>query len=115
MLLSKKLCRVKANSLLESVIALSIISICLYIAIMVYAAVFSPKTSLRFYSERNKVNEAFFLLQIQQDSLMENYTNGQWEFEDEMTSKIKKVTVKYRDSITAYPEKSFYINAKQGE
>ena len=33
------------NSILESVIALSIISVCLYIDVLVYSSVFSPKTA----------------------------------------------------------------------
>jgi hypothetical protein len=106
----KRLCSLRANSLLESVVALSIISVCLYIAIMVYASVFSPKTSVKAYSSQNKVYEVFYLQQIRQDSLLEQYNTDNWQIEEEYsTKKLKKITVHYKDSVQAYPERSFYI------
>lgn len=105
----RKLCNVDANSLLESVVALSIISVCLYIAIMIYTSVFTPKTSARFYSSQNKINEVFFVMQLKQDSLLEKYNTEEWNIEEEMMGNVKKITIKYKDSLQAYPEKSFYI------
>ncbi|MNK23701.1 hypothetical protein D3C87_419990 [compost metagenome] len=105
----KRFGNVKANSLLESVLALSIISVCLYIAVMVYSAVFSPKTSIRFYSSQNKINEVFFLMQINQDSLNEKYEGKEWEFEESANGRLKTVAVKYKDSTQSYPVKNFYI------
>jgi len=106
----KKLCNVRANSLLESVIALSIISICLYVAVMVYSAVFTPHTSARFYTSQNKIYEAFFLQQVSTDSLSELYANGELTIDEEdIENSYKKIVVKYKDSTQAYPAKSFYV------
>ncbi|WP_330443311.1 hypothetical protein [Flavobacterium sp. C4GT6] len=105
----KRLCKVPANSLLESVIALTIISVCLYIAIMVYSAVFAPNTSMKFYSSQNKIQAAFFDMQIGLDSLKEKYDNENWSIEEEFTEGSKKIIIKYSDSITEYPEKVFYV------
>lgn len=108
--LLKSLCKITANSLLESVVALSIISVCLYIAIMVYATVFSPKTSAKYYNSQNKTSEAFYAIQLAQDSITADYDTANWEIEEEeSTGNLKKVTVKYKDSVMSYPEKSFYI------
>jgi len=107
----KKLCNVKANSLLESVVALSIISVCLYIAILVYASIFSPKTSIKKYSSQNKIYEAFFISQVDQDSLLDKYLNDQWVIDEEIENNLKKITVKYKDSLQSYQAKQFYINA----
>lgn len=105
----KRFGSVAANSLLESVLALSIISVCLYIAVMVYSAVFSPKTSARFYHSQNKINEVFFLMQINQDSLNEKFEGEEWQFEEATNGRLKTVGVKYKDSTQSYPVKNFYI------
>lgn len=103
----KKYLNMPANSLLESIIALSIISICLYVGIIVYAAVFNNNTSARFYSNQNKTYDAFFMLQLGLDSITENKTN--WEIDREAEGNITLVNIKYSDSIQVYPVKTFYI------
>ncbi|MFH6996237.1 hypothetical protein, partial [Flavobacterium sp. FlaQc-48] len=75
MVLSKKYYELPANSLLESVIALTIISICLYFAIMIFASVYTPKTSAKFYSTQNKVNELFYLSELKNDSISNENEN----------------------------------------
>jgi len=100
----------QANSLLESVVALSIISVCLYSAIIIYAAIFTPKTSARFYNSFNKTSEVFFTMQLAQDSLIEEYDTYNWEITDETQGGLKKITVNYKDSLQSYPQKSFYIS-----
>lgn len=109
MQLLRRLCKVRANSLMESVVALSIISVCLYIAIMIYAAVFTPKTSARFYNSFNKTSEVFFAMQLAQDSLTEKYASENWQIEEEGVGAAKKITITYKDSLQAYPQRSFYI------
>lgn len=98
----------KANSILESVIALSIISICLFVAVMIYSVVFTPKTSSGFYVSKNKADELFFLMQLEQDSI---YLNEQdYSIEEEWQSTfLKKVTIKAKDSIGVSEEKKYYI------
>jgi len=47
----------KASSLLESVIAISIISICILVAFSIYVNVTSNKKSVGFYNAKHKVEE----------------------------------------------------------
>lgn len=110
MALLKKYGNLKASSILESVIALSIISVCLAIAIMVLSAVFTPKTSPKFYNTRNKVNELFYLTQLRSDSLY--YENEQENLiieEENLTPGLKKIDIRYQDSLQIKYNNSFYI------
>lgn len=109
---SRRYSKVKANSLLESVLALSIVSACLYVAIMVYASVFSPATSARAYASQNKINEAFYLMQIGSDSLTSRYGSEPWRVEEESEGGLRRITVHYQDSVQAYAPKTFFINAE---
>lgn len=106
--LLKRCFRLKANSILESVISLSIISICLFIAVMIYSVVFTPKTSSGFYVSKNKADELFFLMQLEQDSI---YLNEQdYSIAEEWQSTfLKRVTIKAKDSIGVSEEKKYYI------
>ena len=100
----------KANSILESVIALSIISICLYFAILIFAAVFTPRTSVKFYNTQNKVNEMFFLVQLKKDSLEFEASNNNLTIENEVINEsLKKVNLNYKDSTKIHFDKSFYV------
>ena len=107
---SRKFFNTEASSLLESVLALTLISICLYISIMVYSAVFTPRTSPGFYNSQNKADEYFFVAQLQQDSLLSNYDGDQWNIEEEENEALKKLTVRYADSSKVTLTKTFYIN-----
>lgn len=100
----------KANSILESVIALSIISICLYIAVMVVSSVFSKKTSVKFYDTQNKINELFFLSQLQGDSLIYDETDENLIIKEEIINTgLKKINIEFKDSTHIMHEKSFYV------
>lgn len=105
----KKCCKVKANSLLESVIALTIISICLYFAVMIFASVYTPKTSAKFYSTQNKVNELFYLSQIKSDSISNDDNENLLIEEETINENLKKISVQYKDSTQFKFEKSFYV------
>lgn len=107
----KKYCRLKANSLLESVIALTIISICLYFAILIFASVFTPKTSAKFYNTQNKVNELFFLSQLKNDSLLNDSNENLLIEEEIINGDLKRISVEYKDSLQFKFEKSFYVEA----
>lgn len=108
--LLKKCCKVSANSLLESVIALTIISICLYFAVMIFASVYTPKTSAKFYSTQNKVNELFYLSQIKNDSISNDSENENLLIEEEVIGDdLKKISIQYKDSTQFKFEKSFYV------
>lgn len=110
MVLSKKYYNLPANSILESVIALTIISICLYFAIMIFASVYTPKTSAKFYSTQNTVNELFYLSELKSDSLANESENENLLIEEEsINERLKKISVHYKDSTQFKFEKSFYV------
>lgn len=113
----KKYYNLKANSILESMIALTIISICLSIAVMIFAGVFTPRTSAKFYNTQNRVNELFYLAQMRTDSLTnENDDEDLFVEEEIIQDGLKKITIEYKDSTQFKFEKSFYvqeINEKQ--
>ncbi len=110
MVFLKKYCNLKANSILESVIALTIISICLYFAIMIFSTVFTPRTSAKFYDKQNKVNELFFLAQLRNDSLTFGNEDENLQIEEEIINEsLKKINIQYKDSSQFQFEKSFYI------
>jgi hypothetical protein len=112
MVFLKKYCSVKANSILESVIALTIISICLYFAILIFASVFTPRTSAKFYSTQNKVNELFYLTQLKNDSLQYESQDENLLIEEEVINeRLKKISVQYKDSSQFKFEKSFYVES----
>ncbi|MFD1602343.1 hypothetical protein ACFSJW_22070 [Flavobacterium artemisiae] len=109
MVLLKKYCKLSANSLLESVIALTIISICLYFAVMIFASVYTSKTSAKFYSTQNKVNEFFYLSQIKNDSLLNDENENLFIEEESINENLKKILIQYKDSTQFKFEKSFYV------
>jgi hypothetical protein len=101
---------VKANSILESVIALSIISICLYFSILIFATVFSHRSSTKFYDTQNKVNEMFYLSQLKRDSLeYENEENDLIIEEENINEGINKISISLKDSLKMKFEKEFYV------
>ncbi|MFH6994537.1 hypothetical protein [Flavobacterium sp. FlaQc-48] len=106
----KKCCNVRGNSLLESVIALTIISVCLYFAIMIFASVYTPKTSAKFYSTQNKVNELFYLSELKNDSISNENENENLIINEETINKnLKKILIEYKGSAQFKFEKSFYV------
>ncbi|RTY91788.1 hypothetical protein [Flavobacterium sp. GT3R68] len=113
MVFLKKYYSLKANSILESMIALTIISVCLYIAIMIFAAVFTPRTSAKFYDTQNKVNELFFLAQIKNDLLQYGEDENLLIEEEGINDGLKKVVIQYKDSTQFTFEKSFYIQSNE--
>ncbi|MDW8850093.1 hypothetical protein SD960_08330 [Flavobacterium sp. MMLR14_040] len=109
-MLLKKYYNLKANSILESVIALTIISICLYFAVMIFASVYTPKTSAKFYSTQNKVNELFYLSELKIDSIINESENENLLIEEEpVNESLKKISIQYKDSSQFKFEKSFYV------
>ncbi|PXY43142.1 hypothetical protein [Flavobacterium hydrophilum] len=113
MVLSKKYYKPAANSILESVIALTIISICLYFAVMIFASVYTPKTSAKFYSTQNKVNELFYLSQLKSDSLSNESEDENLLIEEEnINPELKKISIDYKDSTQFRFQKSFYVQIR---
>jgi hypothetical protein len=102
----RKYCNLPANSILESVIALTIISICLAVAVTVYAAVFNPRTSVGSYNKQNEINEMFFLLQVKKDSLSED---SGFVIKSETHGNLTEYNIAYPDSTKTGTKKHFYI------
>ncbi len=95
--------------MLESVLALTLISICLFMATMVYNMVFAPQTSVKSYFNQNKANEFFYIRQIGHDSLVSAFDSVQWQVEEEQIGKISRITVMYKDSFNVSAIKTFYV------
>lgn len=109
----KKHFSIQATSLLESVIALSIIAICLYFAIMIFSMVFTPRTSVQFYDTQNKVNELFYLAELKGDSLS-NSTDEHLILEEHiLNTTLKKLKVGHKKDNGLKFEKNFYIHTDE--
>ncbi|HEX9981236.1 MAG TPA: hypothetical protein VGB50_11795 [Flavobacterium sp.] len=104
---SRKFYNVPASSILESVIALCIISVCLYIAVIVFAAVFAPRTAAKYYGTQNRINEVFYLSQLKIDSL-DNNDRELHVTEESVSGRLKMITVSYKDSTNNF-SKNFYV------
>jgi len=110
MALSKRCYKLKANSLLESVIALSIIAVCLYIAVVVYSRVFTPKTSLKAYSMQNKINEAFVYKELGIDTLAVPVSEDQsLKIDEQDVGSTIKVVVKNNGNTLEKEQTYYYI------
>lgn len=79
--------KLKASSLIESVMAIAIISICVFIATMVYVKLLEADYEISYYKAKQKIAELH--LQTIQQQLFENEN---YDFE---SYKIKKTTNDY--------------------
>lgn len=108
--------QLKASTLLESAIALSIVSICLFVAIMVYSAVFTTNTSVGMHRQDIKLDEAFFAFQLGQDSLLEYYEgNDEWEIDRSGNKYCEEISIRLAQRKKGYPKdtlKVFYVKAE---
>lgn len=109
MQLQKKDFSLPAGSILESVIALCIVAVCVYVSILIYATVFKPKTSIKFYNSRNKLQEYFFTAQTMPDSIFTEETNISSK-EEWLKGNLKKLEMEYRDSTGIKTKQQVYIN-----
>jgi hypothetical protein len=77
---------------------------------MIFASVYTPKTSAKFYSTQNTVNELFYLSELKSDSLANESENENLLIEEEsINERLKKISVHYKDSTQFKFEKSFYV------
>ncbi len=104
----RKASSLPASSILESVIALCIVAVCVYVSILIYATVFTPTTSIKFYNSRNKLQEYFFIVQTMPDSAFTEETNISSK-EEWLKSNLKKIEIEYRDSTGIKTKKQVYI------
>lgn len=81
---------------------------------MIFSAVFTPRTSAKFYDTQNKINELFFLAQLKGDSITSENENGNLIIEEEaINDELKKITIQYKDSAKFQFDKSFYIQTNE--
>jgi hypothetical protein len=77
---------------------------------MIFASVYTPKTSAKFYSTQNKVNEIFYLSELKIDSIINGSENENLLIEEETVNEsLKKISIQYKDSSQFKFEKSFYV------
>lgn len=76
---------------------------------MVYANVFSPKTSIKQYSHQNEINEKFYLMQLQDETTIENIEIT----ENWLNTNLKEVTLTYKDSLSSNITKTVYIHTDE--
>lgn len=100
----------KANSLIESVIALTIISICLFIAILVYSHVFSPKTSTQHYNKQNILNQQFYELQLNDENVNSETISME---ENWLNTNLREVSVQVKDSVESDLKAKFYLYSNE--
>lgn len=108
MKLLKKHTSLKANSLFESVIALAIISIGIYAAILVFNQVFANSTSEKFHIEQKNINNMFYEIQLGNDSFQNDDSNYQFEINN-YNSELNEYKINYKDSSKLKLKNHFFI------
>jgi len=78
-------CKLQASSLIESVMAIAIISICISIATLVYVKLLQSDYEIAYYKAKQKI--ALLHLETIEDQLFENETYG---FESYTITKLVK-------------------------
>lgn len=105
--LLKKHINLSGSSLLESVVSLSIISICLYVTVLVYTTVFNDKTSINYHSKTLECYSVFYnsLIENNNDTLIKNI-----QFEEEwITSDLKIIKMNFIDSTGNHYIRKYYV------
>ena len=107
----------KASSLIESVMAIAIISICVFIATLVYAKLLESDYEIAYYKAKQKVSELHY-----QTTTEQLFDNDEYDYE---SFKIKKEVEEHSNSINkvtfeiiskSKKEKIFYlVNVKSVE
>jgi len=95
----KKSFNCSGSSILESVMALSIISICLFITLMVYTSVFSVKSSAKFYTGQLRHEAYFYYKLLQSDTLNASSFDIVSEETININPQLKKITLVFQDSL----------------
>ncbi len=93
----------KASSIVESVLAISIISVCVLVAFMVYLNVIMQNNSVNYFKAKHKID-----LLIQESIEQNNYDDNLYAFDGYTIS--KKVKIRKLEH-TAF----FVFNIKTGE
>ncbi|MEO1033526.1 MAG: hypothetical protein AAFX55_19215 [Bacteroidota bacterium] len=95
MKLSKNFRFLKANSLLESVIAIAIISICILVAFLVYINVIKQNKSVINYNAKHQVEQIYQQSMADQDFENENYVYKNCIIEKRVTILEKEQIIRF--------------------
>ena len=106
----KKCSSLPANSILESVIALCIIAVCLYVAVLVYSQLFSSRTSPRFYNSKNKMAEVYYMFQVNPDSILSADNDNLNITEEYENAHLQKLAIEFKDSSGVKLKSSYFIH-----
>ncbi|MFL9843558.1 hypothetical protein [Flavobacterium rhizosphaerae] len=104
----KKYGNTKAGSLLESVIALCIIAVCIYVTIIVFSRIYLPASSVRASHLKNKMFEIAILKEIGADSLSAVVNKNNLHVKEELDGNLVKMTITANDSIYDSLEQIYY-------
>ena len=80
-----KHCRIKANSLTESIIAMVLIAICLSITIVIYVRVLNTERNIPSYIAEQKVKELLWETTKTKRYINEDYSFSSFEISKEVT------------------------------
>ncbi|WP_422103868.1 hypothetical protein [Winogradskyella sp.] len=95
MKLSKNSKSLKANSLVESVIAIAIISICILVAFLVYINVIKQNKSVLSYNAKHQVEELYQQSMADQDFENEDYVYKDYRIEKQVTILEKEHIIRF--------------------
>lgn len=109
MLLLKKF-KTKAGSIIESVIAMTIIAICLSTALLIYARILDTDHNIAYYRAKQKLKELRWETKADKQFVNEDYNFETYSIKKEVTKLDNKVyLVTYTLQVNSKKEKYQYI------
>lgn len=103
----KKHINPKASSLLESVVSLSLISICIYISILVYSLAFNEKISLQSHLNTLEGYRMFYEPDATED--LDSVSKYLTYTEEWFSTDLKLVQIRYKDSTGNHHGRKYYV------
>ncbi len=97
MRLLKRYKALKASSLIESVLAITIISICLLVAFLIYLNVIQQNSSVNFYRAKHKVESLTHDMIINRD-----YADDVFEFKGYSINKVVEINNEAQTATVAF-------------
>ncbi|MBP2832834.1 hypothetical protein J8281_11615 [Aquimarina sp. U1-2] len=103
--------RVKAGSIIESVIAMTIIAICLSMALIIYARVLDADHNIANYQARQKVKELLLETKTEKSFVDENYDYETFSIQKKVEELIKNsgYTIEFTINVQSKKEIHTYI------
>lgn len=110
MKLLKKHINPKASSLLESVVSLSLISICIYVSILVYSLAFNEKITLQSHLNTLESYKIFYESSINEDLDTDSIPKSLNYEEEWLSTDFKLIRIRYNDSVGNHHSRKYYVN-----